>query len=278
MFSILIPSWNNIHYLKLCIESIQKNSAFNHQIIVHINDGSDGSLDWVKNNNISFTHTPTNAGVCLALNMAAALATNDYIVFVNDDMYCLPKWDEYLIDEIKSLKDDCFMISSTMIEPRDTGNGAVIVANYGDDIHSFNEQKILAEAASLTKNDWNGSCWPPNVVHKKYWNLVGGYSIEFSPGMSSDDDFCRKMWQVGCRHFKGLAKSRVYHFQQKSTGRIIKNDGPKQFFLKWGISQSFFNKFYIKKGQPYESLMNVGEISLPFKEKVKHFYKRKFKY
>ena len=38
MFSILIPTFNNIDYLKLCIESIRKNSKFNHQIIVHINE------------------------------------------------------------------------------------------------------------------------------------------------------------------------------------------------------------------------------------------------
>ena len=50
MFSILIPTYNNIDYLKLCIDSIKKNSRFNHQIIIHINEGSDGTLDYVKNN------------------------------------------------------------------------------------------------------------------------------------------------------------------------------------------------------------------------------------
>jgi glycosyltransferase involved in cell wall biosynthesis len=36
-FSILIPSWNNLAYLKICVESIRKNSMFAHQIIVHVN-------------------------------------------------------------------------------------------------------------------------------------------------------------------------------------------------------------------------------------------------
>ena len=35
VFSILIPSWNNLACLKLCVESIRKNSFFHHQIIVH---------------------------------------------------------------------------------------------------------------------------------------------------------------------------------------------------------------------------------------------------
>lgn len=48
LFSILIPTWNNLAFLKLCLKSITKNSTFNHQILIHVNDGSDGTLEWVK--------------------------------------------------------------------------------------------------------------------------------------------------------------------------------------------------------------------------------------
>ena len=48
LFSIVIPTWNNLAFLKLCIQSIQRNSYYNHQIIVHVNDGSDGTLEWIK--------------------------------------------------------------------------------------------------------------------------------------------------------------------------------------------------------------------------------------
>ncbi len=43
MFLIIIPTFNNLPYLKICILSIKKNSKFEHEIITHINDGSDGS-------------------------------------------------------------------------------------------------------------------------------------------------------------------------------------------------------------------------------------------
>ena len=36
-FSIIIPTFNNFEYLKLCIHSIKKNSKFKHEIIVHNN-------------------------------------------------------------------------------------------------------------------------------------------------------------------------------------------------------------------------------------------------
>ena len=55
MFSILIPTYNNLSYLKLCIESIEKNSVYKHQIIVHINEGNDGSLEYVKSLNYEYS-------------------------------------------------------------------------------------------------------------------------------------------------------------------------------------------------------------------------------
>ena len=50
MFSIIIPTFNNLNYLKICIDSIKKNSKYNHEIILHVNNGSDGTLDYVKKN------------------------------------------------------------------------------------------------------------------------------------------------------------------------------------------------------------------------------------
>ena len=48
MFSIIIPTYNNLSYLKLCLDSLKKNSNQKHEIILHVNDGSDGTLDFIK--------------------------------------------------------------------------------------------------------------------------------------------------------------------------------------------------------------------------------------
>ena len=47
-FSILIPTFNNLNYLKLAIKSIKENSKYKHEIILHVNDGSDGTLEYAK--------------------------------------------------------------------------------------------------------------------------------------------------------------------------------------------------------------------------------------
>lgn len=254
MFSILLPTWNNLDLLKLCVRSIRENSGFNHQIIIHVNDGSDGTREWVKTQQLDHTHSPANVGICLAVNEAAMLARHDYILYLNDDMYCCPGWDAALVEKLKGLDTDLFMLSGTMIEPRDTGNPCVIVSDYGSGPENFAEEKLLSGLSAHRKADWYGATWPPTLVHAKWWFRVGGYSSEFSPGMSSDNDFSMKLWHAGCRVFLGVGNSFVYHFQAKSTGKVKKNDGGKQFLHKWGIRQSVFDRYYLRRGKPAETI------------------------
>ena len=255
MFSILIPTWNNLALLQLCIRSIRENSAYPHQIIVHVNDGSDGSLEWVKQQGITHTCSPQNIGICLAVNEAAMHATLDYILYLNDDMYCCPGWDTALVNKLQQLDTDLFMLSGTMIEPRGTGNPCVIVRDYGSDVAIFDEARLLAELPQQHKADWYGATWPPTLVSKRWWFKVGGYSSEFSPGMSSDNDFSMKLWHAGCRIFLGVGNSLVYHFQCKSTGKVKKNDGGKQFLHKWGMRQSVFDRYFLRRGLPAKTSM-----------------------
>jgi glycosyltransferase involved in cell wall biosynthesis len=251
-FSILIPTWNNLPYLQVCIASLRRHSTFAHQLIVHVNDGSDGTLDWVRAQGIDHTYTPENVGVCHALNAASTLAQTGYIAYFNDDMYALPDWDGVLWAEIQRLGHDRWFLSATMIEPRASGNACVIAPqDFGQDTAQFQEEALLAAYPSWPKADWTGATWPPNVVPRKLWEEVGGYSVEFSPGMSSDPDFSMKLWQVGVRYFKGLGQSRVYHFQTKSTGKVVKNNGALQFRQKWGLTQGTFGKYYLRRGQPW---------------------------
>ena len=85
MYSIIIPTLNNLKYLKICINSIKKNSRYNHEIIPHVNIGNDGTIDYLKNNSIKYTHTNFNAGICEGMNLAAKKATNNYILYTHDD-------------------------------------------------------------------------------------------------------------------------------------------------------------------------------------------------
>lgn len=249
MFSIIIPTWNNLDYLRLCVNSIRKNSAYRHQIIIHVNDGQDGSREWVKAQGLEATFSDDNIGICYAVNQLGALAKHDYVVYLNDDMYCCPGWDTQLLARVQTLGTDLFMLSGTMVEPTESGNPCVVHADFGKDVAHFNEEALLQALPQLKRKDWLGATWPPTVVHRRVWHMVGGYSTELTPGMSSDNDLSMKMWQAGCRIFLGVGDALVYHFQCRSTGKVVKNDGRKQFLNKWGITQSTFDKFFLQRGR-----------------------------
>ena len=273
-FSILIPTWNNLAYLQLCIKSIRQNSFFKHQIIVHINEGADGTIAWIEQqHDIDYTISSKNIGICYALNICSTLAFTDYILYMNDDMYACKNWDKFLWDEINKMPDKLFFLSATAIEPK-AQSICSIEKNFGTDIQSFEEQKLLSEFAEISFKDWNGATWPPNVLRKELWNIVGGYSAEFSPGMYSDPDFSMKLWQAGVRVFKGTSASRVYHFGYKSTKRIKKNKGYYQFIAKWGMTSSTFTKLFLRRGSEYNGTLETPQLSLFIK--IKNSFKRIF--
>jgi glycosyltransferase involved in cell wall biosynthesis len=262
-FSVLIPTWNNIEYLKVCISSILKNSRLDLQIIVIVNEGNDGTAEWVKNQKeIDVIFSKSNIGVCYGLNIARSIVKSEYIVYLNDDMYVLPDWDLELFKEIGNFGTKNFMISGTMIEPTDTGNSCVVVKNYGQNLQDFQEELLLKEYKSLIRNDWNGAMLPPHVVHIDLWDLVGGMSIEFSPGILSDSDFTRKLFETGVRLFKGKGSSLVYHFGSKSTSRVNQNNGRKSFLLKWGYTSRIFTVKFLKRGTDFSG--NVSRPGLDF--------------
>ncbi|MCM1292550.1 MAG: glycosyltransferase [Bacteroides sp.] len=253
LFSIFIPTWNNLDMLRLCVESIEKNSTFRHEILIHVNDGSDGTLQWVKEKGYKHAHSPENIGVCWAMNGLRTLMTTDYIMYVNDDMYMLPEWDKVLYDEIQSMPHKLWYLASTMIQPKShyLRSNSVVTADFGRTVDTFDEAGLLAAYRSLAPADWRGAELPPTIVHRDTWDLVGGYSIEYSPGMASDPDFDAKLWLAGVRVFKGLGRSMCYHFMSVTVNRIVKNDGPIQFLRKYGMTIRAFRQQILRVDEPW---------------------------
>ena len=101
---------------------------------------------------------------------------------------------------------------------------------------------------------------------------MGGYSVEFSPGMYSDPDFSMKLWQAGIRLFKGLEKSRVYHFGSISVKRVKRNKGYYTFIAKWGMTSGTLSKYYLRRGDKFDG--PLSEQQIPKHIHLKNFFKR----
>ena len=245
-FSVLVPTYNNLDYLKLALKSIIENSLYKHEIILHINDGSDGTLEYANKKNIKYTHSISNIGLCSAINMASEKATTNYILYVHDDMYLCQNWDKILEDEIQKFENDLFYLSGTNCDPKILN----ISHNTGFTPKNFNSKNFEKYCVDKTNNDLQGSHWAPHIISKRLWSIVGGFSEEFNPGDGSDPDFCMKLWNNNVRIFKSLDKFKVFHFGSTTTRKkdVIKNNGTKKFLLKYGFNPKFFRKHYLRGG------------------------------
>ena len=255
MFSIIIPSLNNLDYLKQCLFSLKKNSIYNHEIIVHVNVGSDGTKDFLYKNKIKYTYTKYNAGICEGVNTASKISTFKYLLYSHDDFYFCPGWDKAFVDELKLLNTELFYLSGTMIQ-----NGQV---NFycGNNLKNFNEKKLLAGFKKIKFDNFQGTTWAPHLIHVNTWNRVGGFSEEYYPGTGSDPDLNKKLWDIGVRIFKGLSDCKVYHFgsivtrqREKKFNTITESGskGSKIFLLKWGYSIKFFKKHFLNSNKLYD--------------------------
>jgi len=251
MFSIIIPTFNNLNFLKVCLSSLKKNSSLNNEIIIHSNSNEDGTLDFIKENNFKYTHTNSNIGLCSAVNLAAKKVTTNYILYAHDDMYFLPEWDLALKQEVENIGHNFFYLHAAEIGI----NGAHIKFDCGSNYENFDEKKLLNNYKNFYLEDCNANHLSPHLIHRDLWNKVLGFSEEFNPGDGSDPDLVLKLWNEGVRYFKCLGNFKVYHFGSVTTRKkksLKLNKGTNIFIKKWGLSPLIIRKYYLETGKKFE--------------------------
>ena len=265
--SIIVPTFNNLSYLKFFLYSLKKNSSFDHEIILHINDGSDGTIDYASDNNIKYTYSKNNIGLCSSMNKAYTLSTTDYILYAHDDMYFCENWDIFLINEINNQNDNLYYLSGTNVSSRH----GLINYNCGTSIENFDENKFLSFCKADKTVDLQSSHWAPHLIHRELWDKINGFSEEFNPGDGSDPDLCMKLWMHNVRIFKGVSNFKVYHFNSITSrnNNITLNNGSKQFLLKYGFTPRFFRKYYLKGN--ISIIPYLGKLSTPKKNLVYYY-------
>ncbi|MDO8659935.1 MAG: glycosyltransferase [Candidatus Parcubacteria bacterium] len=253
-FSICIPSYQNLEYLKLCIRSLRSNTRVPVEILVHDNGSTDGTKEWLAQNNwITSTRSETNSGFC-AVNNVIRLASADYVWVFNSDMYCLPGWDSSVVRQIYEFKKnriDRFTISCCLIEPLGN-NPEFTIANFGQTIESFAETGLLnwflKNQKDIKKKDTNQFSHPI-MVPKFMLEEINGFDERYYPGYTSDYDLGRALYEKNCRNFIMLGNARIYHFSSKGFNKLASDDklrsGHDIFFKKW-------------KQQPEEFRQSIG--------------------
>lgn len=103
LVSFIVPVYNAEKYLKICVDSILKQTYQNIEIIL-VNDGStDNSQKIIDEYKEAFPYKivsviKENSGVADARNVGLNIATGDFIVFSDNDDYMEPDYLETLVN------------------------------------------------------------------------------------------------------------------------------------------------------------------------------------
>lgn len=248
MFSICVPSWNSLEYLKILVAGLKKNTRVPYELIVHDNGSTDGTQEWLAENKISCTRSEKNLGFC-GVNNAIASSFYPFTIIMNTDMYPLPGWDLALFDQINKFQDQGirkFTISCCLIEPSGN-NPEYTIFNAGYDAGTFSEP-ILVGNYVKNRQKWkkeNTTQYShPILFTKDMLSEVNFLDEQYFPGWAVDHDIAASVYKAGCRNFVMLGDSRVYHFSSKTFKKlpddVRRKDGQDIFFKKWGITVDEF--------------------------------------
>jgi GT2 family glycosyltransferase len=97
-FSVIIPNWNGLRFLPVCLGSLRAQTHLPLEVILADSASSDGSLEFVRHEfpEVQVTAMPANRGFTGACNAGIAQARGDWVALLNQDAEADPRWLEEL--------------------------------------------------------------------------------------------------------------------------------------------------------------------------------------
>mgnify|MGYP001623585951 CR=1 FL=1 len=164
MISVIIPTYNRAHLIQRAIESVEKQTYNDLEIIV-VDDGStdntEEALKQLKYKNIRYIKLKENGGACKARNIGIALAKGEYVAFLDSD-------DEWQFDKLE--KQYNFLIKN---------QAQIVTCNYwyvkGESKKLFIDSKHKAMIELHELLDKNCITTGAILVKKNFIKSLGGF-------------------------------------------------------------------------------------------------------
>jgi len=246
--SFIIPSKNNIKYLKNAYDSIRKYYK-NHEIVILDDCSSDGTVDWLNNlsddNLTKYFNNKSPVGHTVLYNIGVEICKNEIFSIFHADMICGPYYVENLLKHLK----DKTVVSATRIEPPLHPAGKEkIVKNFGlehDDLKIQEFEDFCISEQKLSCNITTKGIFAPWCMYKKDFMEIGGHDVMFAPFPYEDSDIFQRFILNGYEIIQSR-DSLVYHLTCRGhrwTEKIQKDDdfykkccdkNYKNYIRKWG--------------------------------------------
>ena len=216
--SLIIPSRNNLKYLKFAYTNIRKCLDSNYELVLLDDASTDDTWKWLNeikktdNNVVIYRNEgPDRVGHTVLYDKGVELSTTDVFGIFHADMIASPN---YIKNLLKHLKEKT-VVSATRIEPPlHPGGVEKIVKNFGTEPEEFDYNEFLnfvKESETKFDNKTTNGVFAPWLMYKKDFLSIGGHDKKvFAPMELEDSDLFNRFLLAGYN----LIQSRdsfVYH-------------------------------------------------------------------
>ena len=195
--SIIIPTLNQLEYLRMCVDSIFRHTFVPYEIIVVDNGSTDGTAEYLESmrGRVRYRLLDRNYGFAGAVNRGLMMAKGQTIVLLNNDTVVTARWLDNLLACLKSNE----RIGLVGPVTNYIGGEQRIDAPYRD------LQEMQAFAAAYNRSDparWQetdritGFCL---AFRRDVWERTGYFDEGYAVGNFEDDDYNIRVKLLGLK-------------------------------------------------------------------------------
>lgn len=225
LVSIIIPTKDNVQYLRRCIDSILRKPHSRHFQIIIVNNGSENveTYQYLKEiasiSQIETIEYPYEFNYSAINNYAVKYAKGEYLVFVNDDTEVVsPDWLDKMISWLRN--DNVGCIGAKLLYPKNTIQHIGVAIGVGTAaMHYYNGEP------TKSRGYFDMNLFPREVsavtaaclgIRKSTYLKSGGFD-ERIPVAFNDVELCTRLRGLGYENM--IDPSIVlYHYESRSRG------------------------------------------------------------
>jgi GT2 family glycosyltransferase len=240
--SIIVVTYNNLAYNKLCINRILRNTAYpNYELLIVDNNSIDGTVEWLRslqNDKLKIIFNSENKGFAGGNNDGLRIADGDYVVLLNNDTIPTRGWLSSLVKHAEN-NENIAMVGAVT---NSIGNEAFIAANYNSlfslDVFAYEHTRSKMNEQFRNPQMLAMFC---TLIRKKVIEKCGLLDERYGLGFFEDDDYCYNVIKNGYE-ITIAEDSYVHHFQSMSFSKLASEKykkliatNQKLYEEKWGV-------------------------------------------
>lgn len=242
LVSVVVVTYNNLALTQTCLASLDTYSDYPAiEIIVVDNASGDGSPDFLRTwaqegAKRTLVLNAENRGFAAANNQGLSIAKGEYVILLNNDTHVTPGWIRTLVAHMR--RDPTIGLIGPVTN--NIGNEAKIEIGYTD------MPQMLERSAAFTRRHLGVTFDLPTVaffcvaIPRTVYEKIGPLDEAFGRGFFEDDDYCRRVEQIGLR-IVCAADVFIHHHLSASFNKLgsterqkLFNQNKAYYESKWG--------------------------------------------